>query len=169
VYLTEIRAAISAGQRPVAMLLNDPFGGHRRWWRPLEQLDPSLANVWTEWDFILLRVFQYLEDYTTQNGHPIWIEEDPDVYWEPTKTESGYERALHEYREANKLEPYEAVRMKPTWHEDAEPPSMEKWLNRLQREEETGGFDHPMGGIPRPPTPEELARLRQAAAPTPEA
>lgn len=150
------------------MLLNDAYGGHRKWWDPSYRPSPAMASVWTDWDYILLRVAQYLEDYTTQNGYPIWVEQDPDVYWEPTKIESGYERAVHEYRESNELKPYESVNMKPTWADDAEQPSMEKWLRMLEREaEEMPGFDHPTGGTPRPPTPEELARLRNPEAATP--
>lgn len=150
------------------MLLNDPYAGHRKWWNPLYRPTPSMATVWTEWDFILLRVFQYLEDYTTGSGHLIWVEQDPDVYWEINKVESGYERAIHEYRETNDLKPYESANAKPTWADDVEPPSMEKWLKRLDEEHDSGGFDHPEGGTPRPPTAEELARLRNPVAPTPE-
>jgi hypothetical protein len=149
------------------MLLNDALGGHRKWWDPAYRPSPAMATVWTEWDYILLRIYQYLEDYTTGNGHPIWIEEDPDVYWEISRSESGYERAVHQYRENNSLEPYESIRAKPTWEDDVETPSMEKWLKHLE-EEEGGGFDHPQGGTPRPPTPEELARLRNPTPPTPE-
>lgn len=145
------------------MLLNDPYGGHRKWWNPAYKPETALASAWTEWDFILLRVVQYLEDYTTGNGHLIWIEEDPDVYWETSRSESGYERAIHEFREANDLKPYETVRAVPSWEDDVEPPSMEKWLKRMD-EEEQGGFDRPQGGTPRPPTPEELANLNKATS-----
>lgn len=145
------------------MLLNDAYAGHRKWWDPSHRPDAALASVWTEWDYILLRVHQYLEDYTTANGHVIWLEEDRDVWWDMTVSESGYERAVAEYRDTNDLKPYQAIRAVPQWEDDVEPPSMEKWLRRMD-EEETGGFDRPQGGTPRPPTPEELAALRN---PTP--
>jgi hypothetical protein len=119
-----------------------------------------MASVWTEWDFILNRVYQYLEDYTTANGHPIWVEEDPDVGWDIQVVTSGYEREVHQYGENNDVKPYQHLRAKPIWADDVEPPSMEKWIKRMEEESETG-FEHmPEGGTPRPPTPEELARLR---------
>lgn len=147
------------GQRPVAVLLNDAYAGHLKWWDPDYRPAPAMAAVWTEWDYILLRVYQYLEDYTTANGHPIWVEEDPDVYWDMTVSESGYERAVHEYRETNDIKVYQSIRAVPEWDETAEPPSMTKWLKRLE-EDAQGGFDRPTGGVPRPPSAEELAALR---------
>lgn len=151
------------------MLLNDAQGGHRKWWDPSYRPTPQMAAVWTEWDYILLRVYQYLEDYTTANGHPIWVEQDPDVYWDITTSESGYERAVHEYRDNHDLKAWQSIHAQPTWEDDVEAPSMEKWLKRLEEEAETGGFDHPQGGTPRPPTPEELAALRNPVPPTPQA
>jgi len=141
------------------MLLNDPLAGHRKWWNPDYRPAPSMATVWTEWDFILLRVYQYLEDYTTPNGHMIWVEQDPDVHWDIDKSESGYERAVYEYRESNDLKPYESLHATPAWDETAEPPSMEKWLKILAEEKENVESAYPTGGTPRPPTPEELAAL----------
>lgn len=115
--------------------------------------------MWTEWDFILLRVHQYMEDYTTQNGHPIWVEEDPDVGWDITTSESFLERERDEYMQARELKPWQHIRMTPVVADGAEPPSMEKWLKRLEEDEGTG-FKFPEGERPRPPTAEELARMR---------
>jgi hypothetical protein len=141
------------------MLLNDAYAGHRKWWRRDWEPTPALASVWTEWDYILVRVVQYIEDYTTANGHLVWIDEDTDVYWEIDKASSGYERDTHDYREKNEVHPWENLRAIPKWEDDVEPPSMEKWLRRLE-EDEGQGFDRPQGGTPRPPTAEELAALR---------
>lgn len=158
-YLSDIRAAISSGQRPTAVILNDAYAGHRKWWDPAWLPTPSLASVWTEWDFILLRVYQYIEDYTTPNGQLVWVEEDPDVAWEITKVESFLDRERHLFRESNEVKDWESLRSKPVWDEDVEPPSMEKWLKRIQEEEE-GGWQRPAMG--RPPTPEELAAMNQS-------
>jgi len=160
VYLSDIRAAISAGQRPTAAILNDAYAGHRKWWNPSFKPTPAMASVWTEWDYILLRVYQYLQDYTTENGHPIWVEEDPDVGWDITTVTSGYEQEIHQFNENNEVKPYQKLRAKPIWGDDVEPPSMEKWLRALEEDAKTGFEAMPEGGTPRPPTPEELARLR---------
>lgn len=141
------------------MLLNDAYAGHRRWWRTDWEENPALASVWTEWDFILLRVYQYIEDYTTQNGHLSWIEEDPDVGWEIDKVPSYFEKAMHEYREGHEVREWETLRAKPIWENDIEPPSMEKWIARLEEGAQSGFPAMPEGGTPRPPTPEELAAM----------
>lgn len=147
-------------QRPTAVLLNDAFAGHRKWWAPEWVPTPELASVWTEWDYVLLRVSQYIEDYTSANGYPVWIEEDPDVWFDVSKFESSYERDTHEFRENHEIKPSESLRAIPRWEDDVEAPSMEKWLRRLE-EDDQGGFEsRPEGGTPRPPTAAELAALR---------
>jgi hypothetical protein len=164
VYLSDIRAAVATGQRPSAVILNDAYAGHRKWWDPWYKPTPIMASVWTEWDYILLRVYQYMQDYTSANGHPVWVEEDPDVGWEIEKVESGYERAIWNYREHHEVKEYEGLRAKPIWEDDVEAPSMEKWLKRMDEESESGFPAMPGGGTPRPPTAEELARLRNPEA-----
>jgi hypothetical protein len=146
------------------VILNDAYAGHRKWWNPSYRPSPAMASVWTEWDYILLRVYQYTKDYTSANGHPVWVEEDPDVGWEIDKVESGYERALYHYRENHELKEYEALRAKPIWEDDVEAPSMAKWLKRMEEEAQGGFPSMPEGGTPRPPTAEELARLRNPEA-----
>lgn len=142
------------------MILNDAFAGHRKWWDPYYRPAPIMATVWTDWDYILLRVYQYMQDYTTENGHPVWVEEDSDVTWDIVPVTSTLEYDMHQYHENHEVKPYQKLRAKPIWGDDVDPPSMEKWLKRLE-EDESGGFDTlPEGGTPRPPTPEELARLR---------
>lgn len=144
--------------------MNDPYAGHRKWWKPWDRPAPVMASVWTAWDYSLMRVYQYMEDYTTANGHPVWVEEDPDVTWDIEKTSSTYEYDMHHYRENNDVKQWEGLRAKPVWSDDVAPPSMEKWLKRME-EDSGGGFDVlPEGGRPRPPTPEELARLRHPEA-----
>jgi hypothetical protein len=142
------------------MLLNDAYAGHRKWWRADWVEDPALANVWTEWDYILVRAVQYIKDYTTASGHLVWIDEDPDVWWDIDTADSGYQLATHEYRENHEIKDWQTLRAVPRWEEDVERPSMEKWLKRLEEDEGKGFDGHPSGGTPRPPTAEELAALR---------
>lgn len=139
------------------MLLNDAYGGHRKWWDPEWKEDPALASVYTEWDFVLVRVFQYMKDYTTENGHPIWVEEDPDVQWDIETRSSFLKKELHDYRESHDLKEWEFPVAKPVW-EDVEPPSMKKWLKRMEDEAEGRVSDRPARG--RPPTAEELAAMQ---------
>lgn len=145
------------------MLLNDAYAGHRKWWRKGWVENPSLVSVWTEWDFILLRVAQYVEDYTNANGLLVWVDEDPDVWWDVNKSFSTYERDTHEFRENNDVKQWEGLRAVPRWGDDVEAPSMEKWLKQM----EDGPQEHdgrPQGS--RPPTPEELAALMRANSQT---
>lgn len=149
------------GQRPTAMLLNDAYAGHRKWWRRDWVEDPALVSVWTEWDYILLRVVQYIEDYTNANGHLVWVDEDEDVWWDVDKSFSTYERDTHEFRENNDVKPWEGLRAIPKWDDDKEAPSMEKWLKQME-DGPKAERERPQGS--RPPTPEELAALEARAA-----
>ncbi len=144
------------GQRPTAMLLNDAYAGHRKWWRKDWVPTPALASVWTEWDYILIRVSQYIEDYTNSNGHLVWLDEDPDVWWDIDIASSTYAKDTHAYSDNHKVEEWETLRAVPRWDDDKETPSMEKWL-RLMEEQSHEPADRPQGS--RPPTPEELAAL----------
>lgn len=136
--------------------MNDAYAGHRKWWDFEWEENPALTSVWTDWDYILLRVYQYMQDYTTQNGQPVWVEEDPDVEWEIETRDSYLEKELHQYRDSHNLKEWQTPVAKPHW-EDVEPPSMKKWLKRL--EDEAQGVDRPVRG--RPPTLEELQGLKQ--------
>lgn len=141
------------------MLLNDAYGGHRKWWDADWVENPALANVWTEWDYVLLRVYQYMQDYTTQNGQPVWVEEDPDVEWEIDKRESFLEKELHDYRETHDLKDWQTPVAKPHYENMAEPPSMKKWIKRL--EEEAAGITRSgPAQRGRPPTLDELDAMK---------
>ena len=148
------------------MILNDAYAGHRKWWHKDQKGDPALVGVWTEWDYILLRAYQYIEDFTTPNGHLSWIEEDTDVWWDISRVSSTYSKDIHDYRENNDVKDWESLRAKPMWNDDVEPPSMEKWLRRMEEEETEPNF--PQGGTPRPPTAEELAALTRPTETSPE-
>jgi hypothetical protein len=138
------------------MLLNDAYAGHRKWWRADWVPTPALASVWTEWDYILVRVSQYIEDYTNVNGHLVWLDEDPDVWWDIDTATSTYAKDTHEYTENHEIKEWESLRAVPRWDDDKEAPSMEKWLRRME-EDDHEPSDRPQGS--RPPTPEELAAL----------
>lgn len=142
------------------MILADPYAGYRKWWHdPHRTYDPALASIWTDWDYILLRAYQYIEDYTTDSGHLVWVEQDPDVGWDIEKVESFYAREMHQYRENHEVKEWETLHAKPVWESDVEPPSMEKWLKRMEEEQATGFPSMPEGGTPRPPTAAEMAAL----------
>lgn len=139
------------------MLMNDAYAGHRKWWNPDWEEDPALVSVYTEWDFILVRVYQYMQDYMTDHGHPIWVEEDPDVEWEFEKRTSYLKRELHLFTESNELKEWEFPVAKPHW-EDGHQPTMQRWVERMEAEAEGRDTDKPTRG--RPPTVEELAAMQ---------
>lgn len=123
--------------------------------------DPALINVWTDWDFALLRAYQIIQDYTNpENGQLLWVDQSPEVDWEITSVFSGHDEALeraHEKRD--KLKPGEKLVATAQFRFPDDPPSMSKWLEDLEND-----TARPMpANAPkdaRPPTPEELAALR---------
>ncbi len=137
------------------MLLNDAYGGHRKWWDPDWEDEPSLVNVWVEWDYILLRVMSYLKDYTSTNGQLVWFDEDPDIDWEISKRVSYHDKDMASFKEDNDVKPWETLTAKPHVREGSEAPSMSKWIKML--EDEQTDSDRPAPG--RPPTAEELAAM----------
>lgn len=143
------------------MILGDDYAGHRHWWDPYWKPDPALIQVWTDWDFALLRAYQIIEDYTLKtNGQLIWVDQSPEVDWDVESSFSGHDAALeiaHKNRE--ELKPGETLIARPSFRNPEDPPSMTKWLEDM----ETGNArpmpaDAPGGA--RPPTPEELEQIR---------
>lgn len=141
------------------MILNDAYGGHRKWWDSEWVEDPSLVNVWTDWDYIFLRVYQYMQDYTTKNGQPVWVEEDPDVQWEINKRVSYLDKELAEYEDSHELKKWETPVAKAHWEDVEEVPSMRKWLKRME-DEEQGRTPNGPDVRGRPPTLDELDAMR---------
>ena len=68
--------ALDQHQRPSAMILHDPYAGHRNYFtgEPDGPLDE-----WTAWDFALAMATQFIIDGTTEHGHLIWEIEADDV------------------------------------------------------------------------------------------
>lgn len=127
-----MKAAVRVNKRPSAVLLNDDFAGHRRGLEPWEDPEPEFINVWTDWDFALLRAVQYVEDYTDANGQLIFLDQDPDVYWDVSKITSYSEKARSEYSDIHgDPKAWETLIVTPSVPDDVEKPSLEKWARRM--------------------------------------
>jgi len=74
--------ALEQHQRPTAMLLRDPYAGHRD---SITGEPDGLLNEWTSWDFALATAVQNIIDGTTEEGHLIWEVTDDRVQVDATK------------------------------------------------------------------------------------
>lgn len=86
--ITRIKAAITAGIRPMAMIFH---------------LQPN--TPWEDMDFLLLEAYQMLQDEICPKcGHPIWLcrSQSNRVIFEVGETYCGGERAIEEYRDSKK-------------------------------------------------------------------
>lgn len=142
------------------MILGDDYAGHRHWWNPDWIPDPALINVWTEWDFALLRAYQIIEDYTDKaTGQLVWIDQSPEVDWDVKSSFSGSRAAEDRYMKDRELKPGETVYAVPSIRNPEDPPSMIKWLEDLENDRAMPmPANAPKGA--RPPTPEELEQIR---------
>lgn len=147
------------------MILGDDYAGHRCWWRDDWEENPALINVWTSWDFALLRAYQIIEDYTDkETGQLVWVDQSPEVDWDIRHSYSGSREAELRYMKDKELKPGENIYAVPSIRNPEDPPSMLKWLTDLENDQARPmPANAPQGA--RPPTPEELARMRSGITP----
>ena len=151
---------MESGQRPTAVISGDPYWGHRPVNDPSWLPEPALAHTPTSWDLALLRAYQVIQNYTTPSGQLIWVDSDPDVYWDVKKSHSYSEKALADYREREGDQPQGvSLYATPVFDEDEEAPTLSDWIERLMDEESDVPDREDRG---RPPTAEELAALQKA-------
>lgn len=168
-YLSALRAAKTYGQRPTAMLLHDPYAGHRKWWSEYLYGQPWVPGEsdqsWTTWDYILADVLQVIEDFTdSESGQLMWLDQSGDVWWESRRIDSGYLAAVEKAQEDAKTDEkgvrYYAV---PIFDPNKPKPTLESWLNDNQEDPDRQGrrvpSDHKGA---RPPTPDEIRRMRES-------
>ena len=126
------------------------------WW----QADPAKHTQWTDWDYALAEAYRTKENFTDPaTGQPLWLAEDPEVYWELGHRKSHAAADLHKAQQEVGDEPGHTVFLKnPT--KDGEFWTIEDWLDYSDESDgqilERGA---PEGA--RPPTPEELTEMRE--------
>lgn len=148
------------GQRPTAVILGDPYAMHRKWWEPGWVGDPALVGVWTDWDYVLLHAYQLDEDLTdSESGQFKPYDESGDVKWEVHVSTSGSMEAIERFQENREKKPGERIWVEPVFDFPEDKPTIGGWM--VERE---AGRDR----VPverrnaRPPSPAELAALREA-------
>lgn len=142
------------------MILGDDFAGHRCWWDPDWVEDPALINVWTDWDFALLRAYQIIEDYTDkETGQLVWIDQSPEVDWDVKSSFSGSIEAEERAMKNRELKPGERLYSVPVPRNPDDPPSMSKWLEDMENDTARPMPANAPSGA-RPPTPDELAQIK---------
>lgn len=128
------------------------------WWIP----EPVRDTAWTDWDYILVEVYQAIESYTSpSSGQPRWISEDPEVYWETEVRVDFADASVRKATEAMKEVPAggSVYPVNPKKKDDKPFWTIQEWLQSLSEKGETEqGAPKEKG---RPPTPLELKAIRE--------
>lgn len=150
-------------QRPTAMLFHDPlFGHHRPWMEWLtgipHETDPELADVWTDWDFILADVEQTISDYTDpESGQYMPYDQSGEVDWDVRVKVSGAKKALDAAYKRNPPKDGESYYAVPTFRDPENKPTLESWAKDMEEGKADGR--PPEARDARPPSPAELAEF----------
>jgi len=142
------------------MILNDPYAGHRKYWRRNWKPKVPRDTQWTDWDYRLAYAVQIIDDFTdNESGQFIPYDQSADVAWVVEEHRSGYLESIEKYTKGKELQPGIRVGAYPVFREDVDRPTITSYLEDL--EEGSIGlpsdYDQPKG---RPPTAEEMAALR---------
>lgn len=104
--MPSIRAAIKVHKRPGAVITRDDWQGHRRVTNGLPIGD---REEWTEWDHVLLDVFQTIEDYTDEYGLLVWQREDEAVVIDADKKIHPFKESVDLATRGSDSKPYKAL------------------------------------------------------------
>jgi hypothetical protein len=88
--MPQLRAAKSWSQRPTAVLMNDPWYGHRDLTTGMPYGD---RDGWLEWDYALVSAYQTIEDFTDNNGLLKWEMDDDAVFVDAKRQIDKFEEA----------------------------------------------------------------------------
>jgi len=116
--------------------MQDPHYGFRDpvSWEPVGEVE------WTTWDYALMSALQLIEDFTDQNGLPVWEKEADHVIVEAVKKvdkfESAKERTTSKKNYKSTPGEYFVPRMKlmPGYEED-DWPTFDEWARSQQEED----------------------------------
>ncbi len=158
-----IRAGLAAGQRPSACLLHDPYAGHRDYDNWMWVPDPGRDTQWTSWDYALSEAVAALDSLLGPSGHPRWLTEDPDVYWDIGEVVDYATQTVAQESKNYKdgVPPELTIYAKNPTKVSGDTWSMEQWLEwSEQRTEVRLDRGAPEGA--HPPTPEEFLEMQRA-------
>lgn len=127
--------AIATGQRPTAVILQDPYALHRHWWDRYWEPDPVRDTQWTNWDYVLVKAYQVIQDMTdASSGQLLWLSQSGRVFWDTESRIDGAEAAVQKAtEERKKLEPGERIfAVNPHVAPGEELPTMIEWLEEIE-------------------------------------
>lgn len=117
-----MKGAIQSGLPPLALLF----------------ADPTRKDVWTSWDLKLIQAF-YINEAFEIDGHPIHIEESPDIIWtaKKRKLRSAEVVEIEQERMSKSKSKNHGVKVVaiPTLRPGAKWPTREEWAKRQTRED----------------------------------
>lgn len=102
--------------------------------------DPCGEPEWTTWDYALMSALQLIEDFTDQNGLPVWEKESDRVIVEAVRKTDKFEAAKE--KTTNKKN-YKSVpgeyfvprlKLMPGWEEDGWP-TFQEWAESQQEDD----------------------------------
>lgn len=71
--------------------------------------EPNPSVVWSDWDYILAEVIQFIDDYTTPEGHLLWEAESDRVTFDARKKINKARAAIDRRTKGSKNKQYEAA------------------------------------------------------------
>ena len=92
-------------QRPTAMLARDYYALNRNAFTG----EPIVSEtMWTDWDYALAEAIQFIDDYTTAEGHLLWESESERVTFNAKKKINKARAAIDRKTKGTEKNPYKA-------------------------------------------------------------
>lgn len=122
-------------QRPTAMLFRDYYALNRNVFTG----EPIVSeNMWTDWDYALAEAVQFIDDYTTQEGHLVWEAESERVTFNAKKKINKARAAIDRRTKGSKDKAYQASDgeywvTEPVLMRGDEWPTLTEWFEEQSR------------------------------------
>lgn len=116
------------------MLMHDHYALHRNPWTD----EPADAIVWTDWDYLLAECVQFIEDYTTQEGHLAWESESERVTFDARRKINKARAAIDRKTKGSEKNPYKPYDGEywvtdPVLMRGDDWPTLDEWLEEQNR------------------------------------
>lgn len=147
------------------MIFHDPYAMHRPYWHEWLWGEPwkpdHTSRDWVEWDFILADVYQVIMDLTDpETGQLMIYDQSSEVYFDVKLRYSGAQEALENYRKNHPELPAGASPyVVPVFRDPDNKPTLEDWIKNLEEDKADRRPEEHRDA--RPPTPEELRKIRE--------
>jgi hypothetical protein len=122
-------------QRPTAMLCRDYYALNRN----VYSGEPIVSeSMWTDWDYALAESIQFIDDYTTAEGHLIWEAESERVTFNAKKKINKARAAIDRKTKGTEKNPYKVSDgeywvTEPLLMRGDDWPTLSEWLDEQVR------------------------------------